>query len=585
MDQVEEIRSKTDLVQLISEYLPLKKSGRNFQALCPFHSEKAPSFIVSPERQIWKCFGCALGGDVFGFLMEYEKMEFGEALRMLAKRVGVQLRSYRSSASEAEKEKLYEINHLASEFYHYLLVSHPVGKRALNYLLGRGIKKESLLLFKLGYAPSLLDGLQKFLVGKKGYKPEELQKAGLTSRFNYQSRDFFRDRIVFPLSDHRGNAVGFAGRVLDGDGPKYINISETLVYHKADLLYGLEKTREEIKAAKKAIIVEGELDLISSHQAGVKNVVAIKGSALTESQARLLKRFCDGIVFALDQDLAGDAAARRGVEVADAVGLDIEVVEIPEGKDPDELAQKNPAAWKRAVEQRIGVYDFFIDSAFTRFDGQTVLGKKKIAAEILPVFAKIVDEVVKAHYLRLLAKKLGVPEEALLWQISKQTEQKAGKASVQPVLAETKKSRQEVLEEYFFSLILQKGDYQGLLGSKMKKLVETPALKRMLAYFEKFFEKKKKFASEKFAQTLPPELLEIFNNFYLFDFEGKTTDERWFEQEKKRIILVLERIFIQEALKKLSLEIKEFEKKEDEKGLEKTKEKFTHLSRKLAGLG
>jgi len=227
MDQIEEIRSKIDLVAYISESVPLKKAGRNFKGLCPFHTEKTPSFIVSPERQIWKCFGCQKGGDAFGFLMEIERIEFGEALRTLAKRVGVVLQSYRPTQSETDKEKLFQINHLAAEFFHYLLLNHQAGKKALNYILQRGISKESLVQFKLGYSPAMWDGLQKYLVGKKGYKPEDLEKAGLVIAVD-RSRsavsryyDRFRDRLMFPLSDHRGNVVGFAGRVLDPDAQTY----------------------------------------------------------------------------------------------------------------------------------------------------------------------------------------------------------------------------------------------------------------------------------------------------------------------------------------------------------------------------
>ncbi len=303
MDQIEEIRSKIDLVAFISETVPLKKAGRNFKGLCPFHTEKTPSFIVSPERQIWKCFGCQKGGDAFGFLMEIERIEFGEALRILAKKTGVVLQSYRPSQSESEKDKLYQINHLAAEFFHYLLLNHRAGKKALNYILQRGISKQSLEKFKLGYAPAMWDGLQGFLVGKKGYKAEDLEKAGLIIKRagEQESRkvegyyDRFRDRLMFPLSDHRGNVVGFAGRVLDPEvkEAKYVNTPETAVYHKSDLLFPLDVTKEEIKKENCAMVVEGELDAISSYQVGLKNVVAIKGSALSEEQSRLLKRFCE----------------------------------------------------------------------------------------------------------------------------------------------------------------------------------------------------------------------------------------------------------------------------------------------------
>jgi DNA primase len=410
VDQLEEIKRKIDIVELINEFVPLKKTGRNFKALCPFHSENAPSFVVSPERQIFKCFGCGESGDIFGFLMKTEGLEFGEALRILAKRAGVKLRRYQPSEAEKQKTLLYEINHLASEFYHYLLASHRVGKQALQYLkVKRGIKDETIHLFKLGFAPAMWDGLQKFLVGKKGYQVEALEKAGLVikSEKGRGYYDRFRARIMFPLEDHRSNVAGFAGRTLDPrqTEAKYINTPETLIYHKSDLLYGLKQNKEAIKKANAVILVEGELDTLSSYQVGVKNVVAIKGSALTGSQVSLLKRFTENLVLALDRDVAGDQAARRGIEVADQAGMAIKVVKLRGGKDPDEVAQKNASLWKKLVKEAMPVYDYFLDLALTRFKAKTAEGKRAIGKEMVPVLAKISDEIVRSHYIGQLADK------------------------------------------------------------------------------------------------------------------------------------------------------------------------------------
>jgi len=239
MDQIEEVLTKTDIVELIGEYVHLKRAGRNFKALCPFHSEKTPSFIVSPERQIFKCFGCSLGGNAINFLMEYEKMEFGEALRFLAKRAGVTLRSYRPGPDEAIKQRLYQINHLTSELFHFLLTEHQVGKKALEYLFNRGIQKETIEEFKIGYAPDKRDFLEQFIVQKKDFLGGELEASGLVFKTEAnQLIDRFRDRIMFPLLDHRGNIVGFSGRLLRPrkDVGKYINTPETLIYHKSQLL-------------------------------------------------------------------------------------------------------------------------------------------------------------------------------------------------------------------------------------------------------------------------------------------------------------------------------------------------------------
>lgn len=590
MDQLDEIRSKVDIVKLVSEYVSVKPAGRNFKALCPFHPEKTPSFMVSSERQIFKCFGCGAGGDVFQFLMRIEGLEFGEALRNLAQRTGVKLTSYKPSSVEQEKERLYKINYLASEFYYYLLVYHPIGREALRYLMSqRGIKKETIKLFRIGYAPSNWDSLQRFLVNKKGYSAQDLLKAGLITGRNNSYRDFFRQRLVFPLKDHRGHIVGFSGRVIGEwhqdakTGPKYLNSPETLIYHKGDLLYGLETAKSEIKAANHAILVEGEFDLLSSFQAGIKNIVAIKGSALTEYQVKLLRRFCENVIFALDKDLSGDAAMRRGTQIADDLGLNVAVANLVGGKDPDELASKNPAGWKKVIDSTIPIYDFFLQSALNRFDVTTAVGKRKIGEEILPIFAKISNEIVKAHYLRELAEKLAIPPEAILNQ--------AGKMAIelpkQPTVSTSqkiKRSHQEVLEEYLFALAFQSDEPQFLIDPSVKTLIKTLAATRIIDCLEEFSLKKKKFNSQEFTKLLPAELLDIFNNAYLFDFDQQIADPNWVTLEREKILFELQKHEIQEKLKAISLKMNGLDEKKNSEEFEELKKKFLRLSQKLVKL-
>src|SRR3989339_1105676 len=287
-DQVEEVKSKVDIVEIIGERVALKKAGRHFKGLCPFHSEKSPSFIVSPERQSFKCFGCQEGGDVISFLQKYDGMSFLEVLEMLAKRVGVTLESYRPTSQDAYKKKLLEIMSLTSEYYHYLLTKHDSGKEAREYLLNRGIGSEAISLFNLGYAPNQWRSVSDYLVQKKKYAPEELEAVGLIIRKQElgnrnQSNHFydrFRGRVMFPLRDHKGVVVGLSGRTLlkDENEAKYINSPETMLYSKSRMLYGLWENREYIRKADSVVLVEGELDMIPSWQVGVKNVVAIKGS-------------------------------------------------------------------------------------------------------------------------------------------------------------------------------------------------------------------------------------------------------------------------------------------------------------------
>ena len=594
MDQLEEIKRKIDIVELVNSYVPLKKAGRNFKALCPFHSEKTPSFVVSPERQIWHCFGqCGEGGDIFGFLMKIENLDFGEAVRELAKKAGVKLTRYQPSEDERNKQLLYEINHLATEFYHFLLLNHPSGKKALDYILGRGIKKDSLLLFKIGFAPDSWQSLQAFLVGKKGYKVQDLERVGLVIKT--QKGDFydrFRGRLMFPLKDYHGNIRGFAGRLLDPQAKeaKYVNTPETFIYHKSELLFGSSEAKEEIKKKDQAVLVEGELDMISSFQAGVKNVLAIKGSALSEPQVKLISRFTQNLVFALDQDLAGDQAARRGIETAEAGRMMIRVVESKEGKDPDEIAQKNPTLWRELVQKAVPVYDYLLDSAFKRFDGQTIEGKRKISGEFILALTKISNEIVRDHYVRELANRLQVSEEAILKEIGKtkasQMETGVGQALFAKPAIGKEKLKREVLEDYLLSLAFQSGQWDLLRKRNLTNLIKTYRLSKILATLKDYFQHYQKVNSERLAKMLEPELLESFNQFYLVDLGDLFDDEEKFDKEFNKTLKRLEKIDLMEKLGEISGKIKVLEKEaklspEKQKKLKKYHEEFRDLSSNL----
>jgi DNA primase len=469
MDQVEDVKNKIDIVQLVGEYVKLNKAGRNYKGLCPFHGEKTPSFMVNPELSIYKCFGCGEGGDAISFVQKMEGIEFGEALKILAKRVGITLKSYTPTKGEEERETLLRVNSLASDYYHFLLTKHDLGREAKKYLLGRGIAEESIVRYRLGFAPDGWDYLIKFLVDKKGFKLIDLERVGLmvpSTKGNTGGYDRFRNRVMFPLSNHRGQVVGFAGRVMPGAdekaGGKYVNTPETELYHKGDLLYGLDVNKSEIKARKSAVIVEGEVDSIASFQAGVTNVVAIKGSALTARQVELLKRYTDTIVLALDADLAGDMAARRGIELAEKAGMIIKVVETgslkinpKKYKDPGEWAIADKDGWKNGVEEAVGIYDFYITSAVER-NGLDAEGKTKIGKELLPIWVRIEDEISKGHYVKKLAGILGVAEEDVRKQMNK-TVVKGGetKSELLSAKADSKRSKREVMEEYVVGLAVR----------------------------------------------------------------------------------------------------------------------------------
>lgn len=579
MSDVDEIKSRLNIVDVIGERVTLKKLGRNFKGLCPFHSEKTPSFIVSPDRQIFKCFGCGKGGSVIDFVMEWAHVDFVEALEELAGKAGVTLTRRAPDSAEGKlKQRILEVNHLASEFYHYLLTKHALGEKARLYLKNRGISDKSIKTFVLGYSPNSWDGLSKFLQ-KKGYDNKLLDTAGLIIAGNRGHYDRFRGRVMFTLKDHRGNVVGFAGRVLNPDAKeaKYINTSETLVYVKSNVLYGLDVTKDAIAKANEAVVMEGELDVISSFQAGIPNVVAIKGSALTEGHVRLLRRFTERLAFALDSDVAGDAAARRGIEIADRAGFDMRVVRLPSGKDPDEAARQSSGLLKKAIKEAIPIYDYFIDSALSRFNVVTAFGKKKISEEMLPVLSEVENAIVRSHYVKKLAKALDVNEETIVDGIEKVKKKlpqnTAREQNTDPII----RTRPEKLEVYILALLLQ-GETVALFG-ELKNTIgstffEQLPVKQISDRLHVYMNDHKTFHVKEFAQTLPVELLPTFDEAYLWDIADMVDDKRKMMREWAVAIRELRRLRLKRSIALLS-------SKGDQKEYQ---EKLNHLTKELRSL-
>lgn len=487
-NQIEEIKSKVDIVSIIGEHVQLTKSGTNFKGLCPFHSEKTPSFMVSPELQIYKCFGCNESGDVFTFLEKYEGMEFSEALRYLAEKTGVKLTSF-GGIQTSEKDVLYEINNLAAKFYNYLLVTHPIGKVALNYLKEeRKTDETSIKIFNIGFAPHGKNVLSDFLIKKKKYKIADIERSGLI----YKSRngkiyDRFAGRIIFPITDNRGNVIALAGRQVPPerkDSGKYINSPETQIYHKSSSLYGLSITKDFIKKEGFSVVVEGEIDLVSSFQTGVKNIVAIKGSAFTEEQARLLGRYTKEVVLALDSDFAGIAASIRGIKILTDNEFEVRVATLGKYKDPDDVARSNPAFLMDQIKNAMPVWDFVIDSVVAKYPKETAGGKAKISKELTPILAGITNKIVQEHYINKLAKMLSVSEEAVIEEVEKKQdkEEKFYEFPFSNQASNTKPIK-ELREEKLVGLILK--IKPGLLkDERIRKIITIPVLKRLLDEFD-----------------------------------------------------------------------------------------------------
>jgi DNA primase len=411
MDPKDEIKQKIDIVELIGEYLQLKPAGTHgFKANCPFHSEKTPSFHVSSDRQIWHCFGCSEGGDCFSFVMKMEGMDFPEALMHLGQKVGVEIRRLSTKESNI-KQRLYELNELAARYYKKVLEQSSTAESVRAYVKGRGITPELVELFGLGYASQNWDDLTQFLL-KRGYSETEIIMAGLgqKKKSGLGLIDRFRDRLMIPLRDQHGKTVGFTGRVLDSNmSPKYMNSPETPLYHKGQLLFGLDLAKRTTKESKAIIIVEGNLDVIASHKASVEHVVASSGTALTQDQLKLLLRYTKTLIFCFDQDAAGLNAAKRGITIARSFGFDVRALLLPnEIKDPDELVQKDPKKWKEISEHSIPIMAYLIDRVTLGRNLTNVDDKRQIAKELIPALAEMTDLVEQEHWIAQVANLLSV---------------------------------------------------------------------------------------------------------------------------------------------------------------------------------
>ncbi len=532
MSQIRQVKEASDIVSVIGERVSLQKSGSYFKGLCPFHSEKSPSFFVNEQMQRYKCFGCGETGDVFTFLEKYEGMTFYEALSMLADQAGITLKEYTRTDKDELHDKLLQVLDLAKEYYHYLLTEHEVGAPAREYLQTRGINKDSIKLFQLGYAMASWDGLISFLHKKKKYSLELLEQAGLVAEGKGGRRyDRFRGRLIFPLTNHRGQVVGFSGRLLDSQAKeaKYINSPETELYHKSRLLYGYSQLYQFIRKERAVIVVEGEIDVITSSQAHVNNIVAIKGSALTDEHAKLLNRTVDTVLLALDTDAAGVEATKKAIDALQETKLELRVVEVPSGKDPDELIREDPKKWRSAVKESVIAYSFLIEVALREHQAATPEGKRAIMEEMAPVLSKVRHAVELEHYVRVLSEKLNVKEEAIHADIARykrqqtfggKTNTSAEREKQKPAKTATAtasappsapSSRRANLESYLFYLLFQSQPKTQL--DKVEKLLELdlviPGAKQLLAAMLGQLKRQKALNLEKLNAKLPEDLQQL----------------------------------------------------------------------------
>jgi DNA primase len=582
MDQVDEIKQKIDMVELVSGYVKLKQAGRNFKGLCPFHQEKSPSFMVNPELGIFKCFGCGKGGDCFSFVEEIEGLDFAEALAFLAERAGIKLEPRGDGRARTDMEQMRLAHDLAAQYYHYLLTEHPVGQVARDYLQSRGIDQKLINTFNLGFALNNWDGLKQYLVEKKKLPISILEQGGLLVRSSKGSfYDRFRGRVIFPLRDHKGKTIGFAGRILpeyetDREA-KYINSPETPLYHKGKVLYGLFEAKQTVREKDRLVLVEGELDMISSFAAGIREVVAIKGTALTPEHLTLLGRFTRNLILALDSDSAGDAAARRSIELAENQGFNLKVIQIKDAKDPDEIARKNPGQWAQLVDEAVDVYQFYLDSSLRKHDPKTIEGKRRVSQEVLPVMAKISNQVIKAHYTKKLAEVLGVGEESVVAEMGRITR---GEPLPVPVKTEvvTPTDQREMLGKEALRLMWEADDDIGQVRKKLSGLPLTHAYGQIIQRWLDFdSDLKGEDRTIAFIKSLPPQLQPTAAEVYL-----EPVDSSRLDRDLAAILDQLERVLVKHKLDQLTVEIKLAEAQKRKRELKQLQSEFVKWSRRLS---
>ncbi|MCL5676773.1 MAG: DNA primase [Firmicutes bacterium] len=421
---IEEVRSRSDVVEVISEYVSLKRRGKSYVGLCPFHSERTPSFNVVPDKQIFHCFGCQAGGDVFHFIQMRENVSFPEAVRLLAERAGISLEDDRNPAEQArerEQARLRQALDWAAKFFQYEL-RQASGQPSLEYLRKRGLAEETMERFGLGAAPQGWDSLYR-LMTRRGFEPETLVKAGLVQPRPHGNGYFdrFRNRVMFPIWDIRGRVIGFGGRALvDGQGPKYMNSSESPLFEKGRNLYALHLAKGPMRDKDQAVMVEGYMDVIACHQAGVTNVVASLGTALTADQGRLLLQQAPRVVIAYDSDAAGQNATLRGLDILGGLGCQVSVLALPEGKDPDEFLRSHSAdEFRSLTEKALPLVEFRLEALLRKFGAASPEAKAQVVRNAEPVLAGLTDEVSRSEYIRWLAGRLGVSEGALRLDLRK----------------------------------------------------------------------------------------------------------------------------------------------------------------------
>lgn len=587
MDAVQEIKDKLSIEDVVTQYVQLKKAGVNYKGLCPWHAEKTPSFMVSPEKQIAYCFSCHKGGDVFTFIQEIEGVEFNEALKILADKAGIQLPQageQKTFATGDTKQRLFDICNQVTGFYQKKLLETEQGKKVLEYLINRGLTNQSIESFKVGYSPDSFDETYSYLLNK-GFSRKEIVGAGLAVPKDTSIEriyDRFRGRLMFPISDSSGRIVAFGGRALSKDQePKYLNSPETAIYHKSRVLYGYSHAKQSIKEKGEVVIVEGYMDVIASAQAGVTNVVAPCGTALGANQIRILKPFINSIIFSFDSDFAGKEAGRRAYEIVKDLELDVKVLELPEGKDPAEYVKNHGTDLQKVVGGAEMYIDYTYKSLLKSYDTNDFSSKKKILHEFIPFFMNLNSNVEKDEMIRRLSMDLDLKEVNIYDEIRNFKLPDYHPARIHTDLEEKnmvpdKLSRTH--DELLMGLLIEYPRIGKIYLSKISEIYFTEKIKPIYKVYNDYYNNLGSESADCVLCEFPSELKEMAGLISLYVSE--TYGEKTESEVEKTILELISRIkksLMSENRKNIQVKLREAEKAGD-------KELVTRLLTELSGM-
>jgi len=577
MGIIDQIKEKLDIVEVIGEYIKLTKAGANYKALCPFHKEKTPSFMVSPERQIWHCFGCHRGGDIFKFVMQYENVDFPEALRILAKKAGVELKR-EDPLIQNQISKLYEIYEAATLFFEEQLKKHA---EVLAYLKKRGLNNETIETWQLGFALNQRDALFRFLLQKK-FKIEDILLSGLVIKSTQQPDSYFdrfRNRIIFPIFNHQDRIVAFTGRIFgeSDNEPKYLNSPESPIFNKSQILYGFSKTKKDIREANSVILVEGQMDFLMSWQNGIKNVVATSGTALTEDHLKILKRLTKNLIIGYDMDEAGRLAAERAIDMARSLDFQVKIISLPEGyKDIADFALEHPEKLKEIIKEAEDAGEYYYRKALTQFNLEELSEKRKAIEFLLSKIAWIENPVERAEWLKRIAEGFDIREEFLQESLEK-IKNDLNKKSIAPVAEERNiiadnmaKTRHELLSERAVALAL-------------KLQVERRALEEISNFLVEEHQKLVRFILDSSESKLNNESVWESLGYLnlLADYEFADEEMDW-HLEFEKISLELKKEFLRRNIELTTYKLKEAEAKNNEEEISRYLEELNKLLKEFS---